>query len=312
MRFFPLIAIASVILLATAPMLGQELHCKPCWHNFGQVPVGSSANFSVQLSNTGTKTLKITAKSVRGSAFSFGKFTLPVTLQPGAATQLPMIFSPTASGETTGLFTLTSTARNVSLNLKANGYGSHSTTSELSVTPGTLNFGSVNVGSSATLQATLKASNGSVTISSDQSTSSEYVIQGLNLPITLSSGQSVSVTIQFTPNQSGTATAKAGFTSNAGDSPTVEQLTGKGIAQTSHSVYLTWDPGQGTSPVGYNIYRSTVNGGSYQEINTSLDSSTNYTDSTVVSGTTYYYAATEVNSEGQESGYSNIATVTIP
>jgi fibronectin type 3 domain-containing protein len=47
-------------------------------------------------------------------------------------------------------------------------------------------------------------------------------------------------------------------------------------------------------------------------INTSLDSSTNYTDSTVVSGTTYYYVTTEVNAQGQESGYSNVVKAAIP
>jgi fibronectin type 3 domain-containing protein len=47
-------------------------------------------------------------------------------------------------------------------------------------------------------------------------------------------------------------------------------------------------------------------------INTSLDSSTNYTDYTVVAGDTYYYVATEVNSQGEESGYSNVAQAVIP
>jgi hypothetical protein len=47
-------------------------------------------------------------------------------------------------------------------------------------------------------------------------------------------------------------------------------------------------------------------------INTSLDSTTTYTDSTVVSGITYYYVATAVNSESQESGYSNQARAVIP
>jgi fibronectin type 3 domain-containing protein len=47
-------------------------------------------------------------------------------------------------------------------------------------------------------------------------------------------------------------------------------------------------------------------------INTSPDSATAYTDSTVVSGQTYYYVATAVNSESEEGGYSNQATAVIP
>ncbi len=47
-------------------------------------------------------------------------------------------------------------------------------------------------------------------------------------------------------------------------------------------------------------------------INSSLDSTTPYADSTVVSGQTYYYVATSVNSAAQESGYSNQTTAVIP
>jgi hypothetical protein len=174
-----------------------------------------------------------------------------------------------------------------------------------------LNFGNVTVGSSASLQVTLTASNAAVIISSDQSLSSEFEILGLNLPATIPAGQSIPVTFQFTPNDSGTASAKAGFISNAADSPTVEQLTGTGVAQASHNVYLSWDPGNG-NPVGYNVYRGNAQAGPFQEINTALDASTNYTDYTVVSGATYYYVTTEVNAQGQESAYSNKVQAVIP
>jgi fibronectin type 3 domain-containing protein len=44
-----------------------------------------------------------------------------------------------------------------------------------------------------------------------------------------------------------------------------------------------------------------------------LNTSTSYTDSVVVNGTSYCYAATAVDSSNQESGYSNIASnVQIP
>jgi hypothetical protein len=182
---------------------------------------------------------------------------------------------------------------------------------QLGISPATLNFGNVTVGSSASLPATLTASGAAVTISSDQSSSSEFVILGLTLPITIAAGNSVPVTIQFTPNASGTATAKTGFISNAVNSPTVDQVTGTGVAAVSHSVNLTWQPGDGNA-VGYNVYRGAAAAGPFQEINTALDSSTNYTDATVVSGTTYYYVTTEVNAEGQESAYSSAVQAVVP
>jgi hypothetical protein len=129
--------------------------------------------------------------------------------------------------------------------------------------------------------------------------------------VTIPAGQSVPVTIQFTPNASGAASGQAGFTSNATNSPTVDQLAGTGVAHSSHAVDLSWDAGGG-SPVGYYVFRGTVSGGPYRQMNTSLETSTSYTDNTVVSGTTYYYVATAVNTKGEESVYSNIGKAVIP
>jgi fibronectin type 3 domain-containing protein len=63
---------------------------------------------------------------------------------------------------------------------------------------------------------------------------------------------------------------------------------------------------------GYNIYRSTVSGGPYAKINSSLVAALDYTDSTVQSGTTYYYVATAADSSGNESVFSNEISFTIP
>jgi hypothetical protein len=225
---------------------------------------------------------------------------------------LTITFTPTAVGWTQGVVIVDSNDPNSPLKMEVAGTGvAGQSGPELQVSPATLSFGNVPVGSNASLQATLSASNQQVTISSDGSTSSEFVIVGLDLPVTIQPGNSLPVTIQFTPNASGTASAKAGFISNAVNSPTVENLTGTGVAQDSHYVDLSWKAGNG-NPVGYNVYRGTVSGGPYTMINTSLDPSTSYTDNTVASGTTYYYVATEVNSEGQESGYSNVAQAVIP
>jgi hypothetical protein len=310
MRSFPLV-VAAWLLFCLAPASAQQLQCNPCSHAFGKVQIGNSVSYSIQLSNTGNKTLRIASKSKQGSAFSFGKFPLPVKVQPGASIQLPVIFTPTAKGYTHGILTVASNALNSPLYMHVAGTGVANASPQLGVSPATLNFGNVTVGLSASLQATLTASNAAVTISSDQSTSSEFAILGLNLPVTISAGQSVHVTVKFTPNASGTASGKAGFVSDAANSPTVEQLTGTGVAPGSHNADLSWNPGDGNA-VGYNVYRGTAHGGPYQEINTALDASTNYTDFTVVSGATYYYVATEVNAQGQESAYSNVVQAVIP
>jgi hypothetical protein len=311
LSFVPLIAVLGVAWLAPVPARAQELYCKPCWHSFGEVQIGSSTSYSFQLTNTGGKTLQITSASEQGNAFSFGNLPLPVNIQPGESVELTVIFTPTAKGYTDGILTLANNSRYSPRRVLVTGFAVSPSGAELDVNPATLNFGNVTVGSSATLQATFTAKNASVTISSAPSTSSEFAILGLNLPITIRAGQSLPVTIQFAPNGAGTASAQAGLVSNAANSPTVEQVTGTGVAQTSYNVYLSWDAGGG-NPVGYNVFRGNAQGGPYQQINAALDASTNYTDYTVVAGTAYYYVTTAVNTQGQESTYSSPVEAVIP
>ena len=290
-----------------ARVLAQELQCNPCSHAFGKVEVGSSRSFSIQLTNTGTKYLSILTKSKQGSEFWFGYFPLPITLRPGSTVRLPIVFKPTAVGRVTGSFTLVSTALNKSLSMPVAGTASPG----LTVSPSKLSFGNVTVGKNASLLSTLSAVHGNVTISSDRLTSSEFSIHGLTLPVTIPSGQSVRATVRFTPNQSGTGTGKVGYFSNAVVSPVVEQLTGTGVAAAAHRADLTWYESDPTI-VGYNIYRGTTHGGPYQQINSALDASTNYTDYTVVAGKTYYYVTTAVDGSGHQSAHSNEAVAVIP
>jgi fibronectin type 3 domain-containing protein len=76
-------------------------------------------------------------------------------------------------------------------------------------------------------------------------------------------------------------------------------------------VALSWNASTSTV-AGYNVYRGTVSGGPYAKINSSLVAVLDYTDSTVQSSTTYFYVTTAVDSSGNESGFSNEVSATIP
>jgi hypothetical protein len=308
----PAVVLAFLICLLSVSASAQRLECSPCSYAFGDVNTGTSTSYSIQLTNSGTAALTILSISEKGSAFSSRNFPLPMTLDSWTSVELPVIFTPTATGYTDGTFTLTSNTENPTLTISVSGTGTGtvSAPAKLTVSPATLNFGSVTVGSSASLKATLKASNGAVTISSDRSTTSEFSIVGLDLPVTIPAGKSTPVTIQFTPSSSGTDPAKVGFISNATNSPTLQLVTGTGVVQSAPSVYLSWD-GVSTA-VGYNVLRGTAKTGPFDEINTVLDSSTNYTDYTVVAGKTYYYVTTAVNAQGKQSGHSNVTEAVIP
>lgn len=76
-------------------------------------------------------------------------------------------------------------------------------------------------------------------------------------------------------------------------------------------VYLGWRLDSQNPTIGYNLYRSTTSGSGYTKINTDpVTTSTNYIDSTVSDGATYYYVARAVDGGGAESPDSNEARVT--
>jgi hypothetical protein len=91
---------------------------------------------------------------------------------------------------------------------------------------------------------------------------------------------------------------------------------------TTHGVSVKWTAAtQGADPntiAGYNIYQCqgtcTASTGVWVKIDTSLDVSTAYLVplSGLTAGGTYSFVATAVDSGGNESAFSNVATVTLP
>lgn len=78
-----------------------------------------------------------------------------------------------------------------------------------------------------------------------------------------------------------------------------------------HVVSLTWKASKSNDIAGYNVYRG-PNGTSWTKINAGLIAATDYDDSTVSNGSTYYYSATTVNISGEESAKAAAVKVTVP
>ena len=182
---------------------------------------------------------------------------------------------------------------------------------QLGVNPSSVNFGNVAVGSSLSRTASLTASVSNVRVSSASWNGLGYSVSGITFPVTVAAGKSVSFTVTFAPQTSGSSPGSVSFVSNASNSPTTETLVGTGIQPAQHSVSLSWSPS--TSVVtGYNVYRGTQSGGPYTQINTSLQPGTSYSDTSVQSGLAYFYVVTAVDANSQESAYSNETTALIP
>jgi hypothetical protein len=297
----------NVLLNGTAVSPGA-LSANPASLNFGSVQVGNSQSLSETLTNTGGASVTISQVTASGAGFSVSGLTLPMTLAGGQSYTFTATFAPATSGNASGSISVSSNASNSNLTIALS--GTATAQGQLVVSPASVNFGNVVVGTSQTQSGTLSASAASVTVNSASSSNSQFVLGGISFPLTLAVGQSASFTVIFTPQSTGALSGSISFASNATNSPTAEIVSGTGVNPPQHSVALSWNASTSVV-IGYNVYRGLTSGGPYTNID-SLDTTTSYTDSTVQAGQTYYYVTTAVDSSGNESAYSNQVSASIP
>ncbi len=94
--------------------------------------------------------------------------------------------------------------------------------------------------------------------------------------------------------------------------PNVAPAAPTGLSATSGIgiVMLNWNNNTEFDLAGYNVYRSTTSGSGYAKLNSSLLTSSDYNDSNVSNGMTYYYVVTAVDNGTLESGYSGEVSAT--
>jgi hypothetical protein len=184
--------------------------------------------------------------------------------------------------------------------------------SSLTVNPSSLGFGTVTIGAKSTIPATVTNSgSASVTISNVSIAGAGFGATGVSTGQILAPGQSASLSVSFTPSTTTGVTGNVTITSNATNSPTAVSLSGTGLQTVSHDVVLSWNAS--ASPViGYNIYRGQVSGGPYTKVTSAPVGVASGVDSTVQSGSTYYYTVTSIDSSNLESGFSNETSAIIP
>ena len=224
------------------------------------------------------------------------------------------VFTP--SGVGTGTCTATSAQSgysNVSGQATINVTGSGTAT--LNVNATTIAFGTVNLNTPATQSVTLTSTGTTtVTISGASVTGTGFSISGATFPLTLNPNQSAQLFVVFDPNVAGSATGQLKISSNSSSgATTVVSLTGSGQS-ILYQVNLSWNaPASSPDPVtGYNVLRAPTGTTTYQQLNTSTVTATNYVDGSVQNGTTYDYVVQSVDAAGTSSAPSNTYTAAIP
>jgi hypothetical protein len=277
--------------------------------DFGNVPLGSTKVLPLSVTNSGSQsaTVQVSQITTSGAQFKAGGVTPPLTLDPGQSVTINVTFAPVSSGNSSGSISIMSTASNPNMAVPLSGVGLGA--GQLAVSPLNMNFSNVTVGSSQSQAGALTAGGSSVTVSTANWNGTGFSLSGISFPVSVPAGKSLPFTVTFAPQTAGSVTGTVSFQSNASNSPTVEQLSGTGVAVAQHSVTLDWNPSN--PPVqGYYVYRGGQTGGPYAKIST-LQANPPYADNTVASGQTYYYVVTALGNS-QESGYSNETVAPIP
>src|SRR6266446_3036045 len=221
---------ATIVLSGTG--VQGALTANPSSFNFGNVLVGSSGAQTFTLSNSGTASVTISAASTSGTGFSIPGLSVPATLNPGQTTSFTASFAPASASSFTGSVSITSNAPGSPLTIPLSGTGS-AAQPQLTINPASVNFGSVNVGATATQTVSLTNSgNAALTISQATPSGTGFSFTGLTLPQTINAGSSISFTSQFLPASTGSASGNIAISSNAPGSPAAIALSGTGVQGT--------------------------------------------------------------------------------
>jgi hypothetical protein len=207
-----------------------QLTANPASLAFGSVQVGSSQTQSAALTNSGGSSLTISQATLTGASFTVSGLALPLTLGAGQSATFSVVFAPQSAGNVSGNVIFTSNASNPTMNFPLS--GNAVTPGQLTANPASLAFGSVQAGGSLTLMDSLTNPGGtSVTISQATVTGGGFSVSGLNVPLTLNPGASVTFATVFAPQSAANASGGITVSSDASNPTLTVSLSGTGTTQ---------------------------------------------------------------------------------
>ena len=261
----------------------------------------------------------ITSGSSTARAASTGSYGISGTLSPtvggaGASVTLSGASSTTVTANNSGVYSFAGLA-NGSYVITPGHAGFNFSPSTQSVTVSGIDVTGVNF--TAAAQGPTYSISGAITPATGGA-GATVMVSGAALTSTMTDGAG-NYSVGGLPNGAYTVTpSNTGYAFNPAsrnvtiNGANVGSVSFTAAAQAPHSVALNWGPSPTTTVTGYNVYRSTVSGSLFARVNSAIVVGLAYTDASVQSGTTYYYVATAVDGNGNESIFSNQVSAAIP
>jgi hypothetical protein len=224
---------ASMVQLAvagTVAPLQPKLTVSPSVVDAGSAQIGSKTTSNVTLSNTGNADLIVSTMTVNGAAFTLNGITTPKVISSGQSATISVVYAPTAAGTDSGIISITSNDPSSPAAIALNASGTSAPVGHLTLSPSTLSFGGVAVGSSSVLSATVTNTGvAAVHISSAFASGAAFSESGLVAPATLAAGQSAQIHVTYTPTTTGLVGGTVGISSDAPGAAPGLSLSGTGV-----------------------------------------------------------------------------------
>ena len=207
--------------------VASPLTLAPAALSFGSVPVGMSSALPVTVTNSSNFAITFLEVSTTGNYTLGGNCPVPgSSLAALASCTLEITFAPLTTGTLTGQLSVATSASTLPLTASLTGVG---TLGNLVVSPGSLAFGSVAVGASASLMLML-TNNGTAPVTAlSLNTTADYAVTTPCAQTALAPGSTCNLGITFSPTVASTDNGTLTITTASPSTlPDVVPLTGSG------------------------------------------------------------------------------------
>ncbi|PID95608.1 MAG: hypothetical protein CSA94_00740, partial [Bacteroidetes bacterium] len=198
-------------------------------YDFGTVEVGQTTTNTFTVMNTGNATLTISGITLSGNA-AFTTNGMPTAVAPNGNYTFDVVFMPTAAGMVSATVTIANNSATPTVMVTVSGTGESSVTptSEITVTPENYDFGSIEVGQTATNTFTvMNTGNATLTISGiTLSGNAAFTTNGM--PTAVAPNENYTFDVVFMPTAAGMVSATVTIANNSATPTVMVTVSGTG------------------------------------------------------------------------------------
>jgi Abnormal spindle-like microcephaly-assoc'd, ASPM-SPD-2-Hydin/Transmembrane protein 131-like N-terminal len=305
----------SVVGLSTSrtapiPAVPAQMEATPDALSFANVPVGDTYTQTVRITNVSEGVLQIKAITASSADFRVTGIMLPVVVAPGTGESFTISYQAKAEGRREGQIGIVTSSGDTALVLKVRAVAAAGQR-ELTASEAAIDFEDIAIGSSTKKEVSLTNSgNRELRISGISVSGADFSVSGAG-GVNLSPGQNITLDVNFAPKSAGRKAGTLQVSGAEGGSLLEIPLAATGAASSQSQVKLNWEESP-VSVAGYAVYRSAEPSGPYMRVSTGPVPSTEYVDTGLAAGHTYYYVVAAVDANQGESEYSVPISATVP